>query len=147
MSVSIVDEVAKAFTRVEGGVGAYLSGDEKRRSRPMKLELSSEGRYALRALVYLAREADSGGGGRLPSGPSARGANPARRRRGRGGAVRDHALHHATAPLRRRPPLRPAQGVDRRPEYYPHPPRHPNARQLLFPGSSFPPLAEPSSNP
>ena len=38
----------------------YLSDDGKRKCRPMKLELSSEGRYALRALVYLARDADSG---------------------------------------------------------------------------------------
>jgi Rrf2 family protein len=38
----------------------YLSEDAKRKTRPMKLELSSEGRYALRALVYLAREADRG---------------------------------------------------------------------------------------
>ena len=38
----------------------YLLGDEKRRSEPMKLELSSEGRYALRALVYLARAAERG---------------------------------------------------------------------------------------
>ena len=33
-------------------------GDGKRKTGPMKLELSSEGRYALRALVYLAREVD-----------------------------------------------------------------------------------------
>ena len=41
-------------------MGVYLSGDGKRKSRPMKLELSSEGRYALRALVYLARDAERG---------------------------------------------------------------------------------------
>lgn len=35
-------------------------GDGKRESRPMKLELSSEGRYALRALVYLARDVGRG---------------------------------------------------------------------------------------
>jgi Rrf2 family protein len=35
-----------------------LSGDGKRKGKPMKLELSSEGRYALRALVYLARDTD-----------------------------------------------------------------------------------------
>ncbi len=38
----------------------YPFGDGKRETRPMKLELSSEGRYALRALVYLARDADRG---------------------------------------------------------------------------------------
>ena len=38
----------------------YLVGDGERRSRPVKLELSSEGRYALRALVYLTREAGRG---------------------------------------------------------------------------------------
>lgn len=38
----------------------YLVGDGKRKTKPMKLELSSEGRYALRALVYLAREMDRG---------------------------------------------------------------------------------------
>ena len=38
----------------------YLLGDGKRKNRPMKLELSSEGRYALRALVYLARDAERG---------------------------------------------------------------------------------------
>jgi hypothetical protein len=38
----------------------YPFGDGKRKTRPMKLELSSEGRYALRALVYLARDAGSG---------------------------------------------------------------------------------------
>jgi Rrf2 family protein len=58
--MSMVVEVANAFTRVGGGVGVYLSGDGKRKARPMKLELSSEGRYALRALVYLARDADRG---------------------------------------------------------------------------------------
>ena len=41
-------------------MGVYLSGDGKRKSRPMKLVLSSEGRYALRALVYLARDAERG---------------------------------------------------------------------------------------
>lgn len=41
-------------------MAVYLLGDGKRRIRPMKLELSSEGRYALRALVYLARDADRG---------------------------------------------------------------------------------------
>jgi Rrf2 family protein len=56
--MSMVIDVAKAFTR--GGVGVYLSGDGKRKSMPMKLELSSEGRYALRALVYLARDAERG---------------------------------------------------------------------------------------
>ena len=111
----------------------------------MKLELSSEGRYALRALVYLARDAGRGDlvtadrisaeasvprrllarvmaklaraglvetsvgwGGRVTPRPTARSGNPARRHRGRGGPVRDHALHHATTPLRRGPPLRPA---------------------------------------
>jgi Rrf2 family protein len=54
--MSMVVGMANAFTR--GGVGVYLSGDGKRKARPMKLELSSEGRYALRALVYLARDAD-----------------------------------------------------------------------------------------
>src|ERR687897_1000803 len=43
-----------------GRRGGVLSGDGKRKSRPMKLELSSEGRYALRALVYLARDAERG---------------------------------------------------------------------------------------
>jgi Rrf2 family protein len=38
----------------------YPFGDGKRKTRPMKLELSSEGCYALRALVYLARDAGSG---------------------------------------------------------------------------------------
>lgn len=38
----------------------YLVGDGKRKTRPMKLELSSEGRYALRALIYLARDAGPG---------------------------------------------------------------------------------------
>jgi Iron-dependent Transcriptional regulator len=51
---------ANAFTRVGGGVRVYPFGDGKRKTRPMKLELSSEGRYALRALVYLARDAGSG---------------------------------------------------------------------------------------
>jgi Rrf2 family protein len=35
-------------------------GDRKRKTGAMKLELSSEGRYALRALVYLARDAGRG---------------------------------------------------------------------------------------
>jgi Rrf2 family protein len=34
--------------------------DGERKARPMRLELSGEGRYALRALVYLARDAGSG---------------------------------------------------------------------------------------
>src|SRR3712207_844174 len=51
---------ANTFTRVGGGVRVCPFGDGTRKSRPMKLELSSEGRYALRALVYLARDAGSG---------------------------------------------------------------------------------------
>ena len=152
------------------GVGVYLSGDGKRKSRPMKLELSSEGRYALRALVYLARDAERGElvtADRISAEAavprrllarvmaklaraglveSARGGHPARRRGGRGGSVRDHALHHATTPLRRRPPLRPARRLDGRPEHHPQPPRHPNPRRFLFPGPALPPLAEPSPN-
>jgi Rrf2 family protein len=37
-----------------------IFGRWEAKNGPMKLELSSEGRYALRALVYLAREADRG---------------------------------------------------------------------------------------
>jgi DNA-binding IscR family transcriptional regulator len=113
----------------------YPFGDGKRKTRPMKLELSSEGRYALRALVYLARDAGSGelvtadristeavvprsllarvmaklaraglvetSEGRVPPRPTARRRQPPRCRGGRGGTVRDHALHHAAASLRR----------------------------------------------
>lgn len=38
----------------------YLCGDEKNDAGAMKLELSSEGRYALRALIFLARDAERG---------------------------------------------------------------------------------------
>jgi Rrf2 family protein len=48
------------FHAVGGSVAVYLLGDGQRKTRPMKLELSSEGRYALRALVHLAREAERG---------------------------------------------------------------------------------------
>jgi hypothetical protein len=47
-----------AFTWV-GTRPEYHLGDGSREMGPMKLELSSEGRYALRALVYLARDAGS----------------------------------------------------------------------------------------
>jgi hypothetical protein len=145
----------------------------------MKLELSSEGRYALRTLVYLARYAGSGElvtadrisfeavvprrllarvmaklaraglvetsegrGGRFPPRPTARRGNPARRRGGRGGPVRDHLLHHAATPLRRGPPLRAARRLARGPERHPRTPRVSDACRLLLPGSALPLLAK-----
>jgi hypothetical protein len=168
---------ANAFTRVGGGVTVYPFGDGKRETRPMKLELSSEGRYALRALVYLARDAGSGelvtadristeavvprrllarvmaklaraglvetseGGGRVPPRPTARRRQPPRCRGGRGGTVRDHALHHAAASLRREPPLRPARRLGRGPERHPRTPRQAATRRLFLSGPALPPVA------
>src|SRR5215213_3285319 len=84
----------------------------------MKLELSSEGRYALRVLVYAAR-----------------------RRGGLGGPVRDHPLHHAAAALRQRPRLRPARCVGRGPERHPRTPRFKEPRRLLLPDPTLLSLA------
>src|SRR5215207_19008 len=83
-----------------------------------------------------------GKGGRIPPRPTAQRGNPARRRGGCGGPVRDHLLHHAAASLRRGPPLRPARRLARGPERHPRTPRVSEPCRLLLPGSALPPLVK-----